>query len=92
MTAQTSFKFEMGQEVKDQVTGFVGFIVARIEHLTGCNTYWVQRKHKVNEDIKTSEPFDEVRLKATGKKLEVKLVQQEPKPGAMSTPKGAKVK
>jgi hypothetical protein len=69
----------------------VGYVVARIEHITGCNTYWVQRKHKPQEDIKTSEPFDEVRLLATGKMLPV-IKQMEPKPGAMREPRGVRVK
>lgn len=63
------FLFELGQEVEDSVTGFKGHVVARVEHITGCNTYYVQRKFKPKEEIKHPESFDENRLIATGKQL-----------------------
>jgi hypothetical protein len=75
MSKTATFKFEMAEEVKDQITGFVGFVVTRVEHITGCNTYWVQRKHKPTEEVKTSEVFDEVRLASTGKAITLRLVQ-----------------
>lgn len=78
------FLFELGQEVEDTITGYKGYIIARIEHITGCNTYWVQRKYKEKEEIKHPESFDENRLRGTGKR--VKLPAYNPpsiiKPGA----------
>jgi len=33
------FKYELGQGVKDIVSGFCGVVTARIEYLTGCGQY-----------------------------------------------------
>lgn len=79
-----SFKFELGQEVTDAVTGFKGFIVSRTEHLTQCSSYGVQPKFKAG-DKKEYEFFDEPRLTATGKR--VKLTAPAIKHGAESHPR-----
>lgn len=56
------FKFELGIEAKDKITGFSGIIMSRSEHLTGCNVYGVAPK--VITDGKPSETqwFDENRI------------------------------
>ena len=33
------FKFELGDLLKDRVTGLVGVAIARIEYLNGCRQY-----------------------------------------------------
>lgn len=79
------FKFELGAEVKDVVTGYIGTVTGRVEHLTGCNTYFVQRKYKAGQKIENSEHFDEPRLTATGKSVKLAIPKQSPliqKPGA----------
>jgi hypothetical protein len=65
------FKFNLGDEVTDVVTGRTGTIITRCEHLTGCNTYGMQRKHEPKEKIEGADWFDENRLKATGKKTKL---------------------
>jgi len=54
------FRFEVGVEVKDLVTGFKGIIVTRSQYLTGCNRYGVQSK-KVPKEGKPADwvYFDE---------------------------------
>lgn len=37
----TSWKFELGDRVKDRVTGHEGIVVIRNEHLNGCKQYAV---------------------------------------------------
>lgn len=82
----TMFKFELGSEAQDIVTGYVGIIIGRAEHITGCNTYGVQKKTKKNEAPENSVYFDENRLKLTGKK--VKVVNSNPdKGGPQQNPK-----
>ena len=63
------FIFNLGDEVKDIVTGFKGAIMARVQYFTGCNQYHVQPS-KVNEKGEMTEGhyFDETRLVKTGKK------------------------
>jgi hypothetical protein len=43
------FKFELGEIVKDKVTGFSGVIRIRSQYLTGCNTYGLQSQ-KLDKD------------------------------------------
>ena len=40
------FKFELGLQAKDIVTGFKGTIASRIQFLTGCNRYCIEGKSK----------------------------------------------
>jgi len=43
---------QLGQKVKDKITGFEGIVVARCEYLNGCIQYQV--KPKVNEKNESS--------------------------------------
>lgn len=36
------FKFNLGDKVKDQITGFEGIVTLRSQWLNNCNTYGVQ--------------------------------------------------
>jgi hypothetical protein len=47
------FKFNLGSEVKDKITGFKGIIRGRSHYLTGCNTYGIQ-----SQKLKESRPVD----------------------------------
>ena len=38
------FKFKQGATLRDKVTGFEGVVIARMDHLTGCNRYLIQPK------------------------------------------------
>jgi len=35
------FRLELGQKVKERITGFSGVVMARVEYLTGCHQYAV---------------------------------------------------
>lgn len=63
------FEFELGQEVKDKITGYSGIIIGRTQWLTNCNTYSV--KPKV---LKDGVPMDSIGFD------EPSLVLVEPKP------------
>jgi hypothetical protein len=57
------FKFEMGAELKDVVTGFQGVVTARVEWLTGCNQYRLQPQGLTADGkIKEADQFDENRV------------------------------
>lgn len=63
-------KYQLGEELKDIVTGFVGFAVGYTVYLTGCNHYGLaSRKLGTNGKPGDWEWFDESRLIPTGKKL-----------------------
>jgi hypothetical protein len=60
------FKFKLGQEVKEVVTGYKGIIMVRSEYFTGCNHYGIQNKEITSEGkVKEWEYFDESRLVTT---------------------------
>jgi hypothetical protein len=66
------FKFELGERVKDCVTGFSGVIMARSEFFTGCDQYGIAET-KLNKEGKRGdwEYFDETRLIKTGKGIKL---------------------
>lgn len=85
MVQQTTFKFNLGDVVTDKVTKFEGAIVGRGDHISGCNTYGVQSaalKDGLPSDVKW---FDEPRLTATGRSLEI-IDAREVRTGADSVP------
>ena len=59
----TMFKFDLGQKVKDKVTGFSGVVVCRADYMTGCVRYSVQSK-KLSKEGKPQDwqVFDEDQL------------------------------
>ena len=64
-----NFKFELGLEVKEVITGYEGVIMGRSQFLTGCNQYGILAKK-----LESGKPagwvwFDESRLKLTGLKI-----------------------
>ena len=58
------FKFELGCKVTDNITGFMGTVVARADYLHSSNSYRVQPdNHDLPADeIKKAEWLDEGRL------------------------------
>ena len=59
----------LGDEVKDKISCYVGIVTSKIEYITGCVQYYIQ-----SENNKPSEKnFDEIRLEVTSvKKLKLK--------------------
>jgi hypothetical protein len=47
------FKFELGDKVRDRITGMTGIVTARSEHLFGCERYWVEP-----QEMKDGKPVD----------------------------------
>lgn len=67
--AATSFKFNLGSEVKDQITGFTGIVTSRHQWINNCNTYGVQCQ-KLKDGIPTeSQRFDEPQLELVKKEV-----------------------
>ena len=60
------FKFELGREARDKVTGFTGTLTGRVDYLYGCHQYGITPK--VDKDGKTGEIgyFDEGRIEIIG--------------------------
>lgn len=47
------FQHNLGDRVKDTVSGLTGILTSRSEHLYGCNRYWVQP-----QEVKDGKPVD----------------------------------
>jgi hypothetical protein len=77
-----NFKFKLGDNVKDLITGFTGIITGRAEHVTGCNTYGVTSK--VDKDNKGGEIgwYDENRIEIIKNKPNImsKILKNSEKP------------
>jgi len=58
------FKYGLGDEVKETITGFKGIVRCRTQWLSNCNTYGLQSA-KLNKDGEPADlvSFDEPRLK-----------------------------
>lgn len=67
------FKFRLGAEVKDIITGFKGVIAGRTQYMTGCNRYCIQDR-KLDKDGKPRDwvQLDENQLQLVSSK-EIKL-------------------
>lgn len=67
----SSFKFELGEILKDKITGFKGVVMGRTEYFTDCDHYGL-----CSQELKDGKPidwewFDDTRLvKVGGKKIE----------------------
>ena len=63
MAMKETFKIELGEQVKDSITGFKGTVTARVQYITGCNQYLVTPKMKRGENKAPSATwYDEDRL------------------------------
>lgn len=73
------FKFNLRDQVKDELTGFAGIITARTEYLNGCLQYCVKpQKLKKDGTMPEAEWFDEQQLDLTKK---IKATKKKPATG-----------
>ena len=79
----TDWKFEMGEELKDTISGFKGCVVGRSEFITGCHRYLLQPKiHKKDKtELPEAVELDASTLKRTRTK-KVDWEQEETGPPA----------
>lgn len=61
-----AFKFELGIEAEDKITGFKGVVMSRSEHLTGCNVYSIAPKILDSGKPGETQWFDENRISKIG--------------------------
>lgn len=52
----------MGDKAKDTLTGFTGVVIARSEHMTGCNQLFILPKSEKENEIKDGAWFDIERI------------------------------
>ena len=66
---EPEFKFNLGDKVRDKITGFQGILVCRSQWLHNCNTYGIQP-----QEMKDGKPldrhfFDEPQLEVVEEKV-----------------------
>lgn len=59
---EPEFKFNLGDKVKDSITGFTGVITLRSQWLNNCNTYGVQPTELKDGAPQERQHFDEPQL------------------------------
>ena len=71
-----NFKFELGDGVKDVITGFTGIVESRTQYITGCNVYGLNSR-KLDQSGNTIDVkfLDEHRLEKKGKKFSLPVVK-----------------
>lgn len=63
MGSQTvEFKFALGADVRDILTGFIGVTISRTEYVSGCVQYGLQGKLQDDGKMGKIEYLDEIRL------------------------------
>ena len=66
----SNFKFDLGDVVKDKITGFKGVIMCQSRYLTGCNRYALQSQQLNNEGKPVDwQYFDEDNLLMDGENI-----------------------
>lgn len=80
------FKFNRGDRVKDRVTGFVGVVVSRADHISGCDTYGLQPEQLKDGAPQKCEWFDEPRLEFVQAGVVPMIDTREVRTGADSIP------
>jgi len=78
-----SFKFELGVEAKDKVTGFKGIILSRTEWLNGCKRYALQSRKLDAGKVIEVQYFDEEQIEIIGNGI---AVRQRPTGGDRPAP------
>lgn len=65
MADLTPFKFELGSEAVDTITGFKGRLTGRVQYITGCNQYVVSPPVDSDGKHRDAHWVDEDRLQLT---------------------------
>ena len=79
------FEFEMGDLVKDEISGFSGIVVTRIEYLNGCKRYSILAR-KLEAGKPVEEWIDEAQLKIIQKAKEPKAIKKKDPGGPGNVP------
>jgi len=65
----TNFKFNLGDELEDSITGFAGVAVTRSQWIHNCNTYGIKPKTLKDGIPMENQWFDEPQLKLVNTKV-----------------------
>lgn len=60
------FTIDLGTTVRSNISGFQGMVTSRLEHLNGCNRYWVSPPVDKDGKLQDGYWFDEAELVVIG--------------------------
>jgi len=63
------FKFNLGDILKDRITGFEGVVICRAQWLANCNTYGLQSQKLKEAKPLERQHFDEPNLEPVGRNI-----------------------
>lgn len=66
---EPEFKFNLGDKVRDTITGFTGIVTLRSQWLNNCNTYGVQPTALKDGAPQERQHFDEPQLELLDEKV-----------------------
>ena len=66
---EPDFKFELGDEAEDLITGFKGIIVYRSQWIHNCNVYGLQPQEMKDGKPMEKQQFDEPQLRILNKEI-----------------------
>jgi hypothetical protein len=69
LAAPHDFKFDLGDKLKDKITGFSGVVIYRSQWLSNCNTYGLKPTILKDSKPMDTEQFDEPLLTLMEKKV-----------------------
>jgi hypothetical protein len=69
MKKEPEFKFSLGDEVKDVITGFTGICIGRHQWINNCNTYSVKSQTLKDGMPQEGIAFDEPQLEVVQEKV-----------------------
>jgi len=80
------FKFELGDELQDVVTGYKGIVMGRTDYFTGCSHYGLASRELKDGKTLDWEWFDETRIIKIGDgiKIQCEKATSGPMPNAPS--------
>lgn len=64
---EPEFKLDLGDEVKDTITGFTGIIIYRTQWIHNCNVYGVKSQELKDGKPRDTHQFDEPQLEVVVK-------------------------
>ena len=69
------FKFKLGEQAKDKLTGFTGILYGASRYLTGCDQYCLKPPVDKDGNLRESKWFDEGEIEIIGKGIDAKEVK-----------------
>lgn len=79
-------KFNLGEELKDKVTGFTGVVMGRTEYFTGCVHYGLASQNLTDGKPLDWQWFDEKLLERVSGGISLELDQEKNPSGSFPNP------